>query len=343
VGELFGGVTRSVIAATDPCSNRGPAAQQTAAVRALCVATGVPAGNVFTAAVQPNNIFPADSGGNPALGAESSDTYTAGVVLTPSFIPRLFLSVDYFDISLKGAVAPLGGGLQNTLNLCYNIVQDAGSEFCRAVARNPQTGEINEPYAVSIRNANTGKLKTSGIDIAARYRLPVDFTFPGFSGTSSFDLGTNVTYLRAFTAVPVAALPTIQNKCAGSFGPTCGQPLPRWRAVSRLTWNLEDLSLSLRHRYVGKVTTDRYIVPLRQGSAATPSLSSIPYPVLKAQNYFDLSFNLNVTKNFEFFGGANNIFNKEPPVSTQGPNANTFSATYDVLGVEFFLGATARF
>lgn len=343
VGELFGGTSRSFITATDPCSNRTQAAQQTAAVRALCVATGAPNANVFTAAIQPNAFFPADSGGNPALGAESSDTYTAGVVLTPSFIPRLSLSVDYFNIALKGAVAPLGGGLQNTLNLCYYVIQDANSEFCRAVARNPQTGEINEPYAVSIRNANTGKLKTSGLDIALRYRLPVDFTFPGFDGTSSFDFGTNVTYLKEFTATPVAAMPNIQNKCAGSFGPTCGQPLPRWRGVSRLTWNMQDFSLSLRHRYIGKVTTDRYIVPLRQGSATTPALNTIPYPTLRAQNYFDLSFNLNVTKNFEFFGGANNIFNKEPPVSTQGPNANTFSATYDVLGVEFFIGATAKF
>jgi outer membrane receptor protein involved in Fe transport len=343
VGELFGGTSRSFITATDPCSSRTATAQQTAAVRAICVATGVPAGNVFTAAVQPNAFFPADSGGNPGLGAESSDTYTAGVVLTPSFVPRLFISVDYFNISLTGAVAPLGGGLQNTLNLCYYTIQNAGSEFCRAVARNPQTGEINEPYVVSIRNANTGNLKTSGIDIAARYRLPVEFGFPGFGGTSSFDLSTNATYTEEFTSTPVAAMPNIKNKCVGSFGPTCGQPLPRWRGTSRITWNLKDVSLSLRHRYIGKVTTDRYIVPLRQGSAATPTLASIPYPTLKAQNYFDLSFNLNVTKTFEFFGGANNIFNKEPPVSTQGPNANTFSATYDVLGVEFFIGATAKF
>ncbi|MFD2429266.1 hypothetical protein ACFSUK_16330 [Sphingobium scionense] len=45
----------------------------------------------------------------------------------------------------------------------------------------------------------------------------------------------------------------------------------------------------------------------------------------------------------EIFGGANNMFNNKPPVTTQGPNANTFSATYDVLGTEFFIGASLKF
>src|SRR3569833_1635641 len=36
------------------------------------------------------------SGGNPKLVPESSRTYTGGVVLTPSFIPGLTLSADYY-------------------------------------------------------------------------------------------------------------------------------------------------------------------------------------------------------------------------------------------------------
>lgn len=343
VNELYGGVTRVVGVATDPCSSRGSAAQRTDAVRAVCIATGVPAGAVFTDAVQPNNIIPADFGGNINLGAEKSDTFTLGAVLTPSFAPKLFLSIDYFNISLDGAISSLGGGLQNTLNLCYSVIQDANSEFCRAITRNPNTGEINDPFVAQIRNANTGQLKTSGIDFAVRYSFAADFGFPGLGSNSSFDVSSNITYLDEFTSTPVAALPDIRNECAGSYGPTCGQPLPRWRATSRITWNVEDLSLSLRHRYIGKVTTDRYIVPNRQGAANAPRLDSFAYPVLNDQNYFDLSFNYRLREGMEIFGGANNMFNNRPPVTTQGPNANTFSATYDVLGTEFFLGASLKF
>ena len=65
--------------------------------------------------------------------------------------------------------------------------------------------------------------------------------------------------------------------------------------------------------------------------------------MLNDQNYFDLSFNYKLRAGMEIFGGANNMFNNKPPVTTQGPNANTFPATYDVLGTEFFIGASLKF
>jgi iron complex outermembrane receptor protein len=344
VNELFGGTSRSVGAATDPCSDRQPVAQQTAAVRAVCVANGVPAAQVFTAGVQPNSIIPADFGGNPNVGAEKSDTFTAGVVFTPSFAKGLYISVDYFNITLDGAISPLGGGLANTLNLCFNVIQNAASEFCQAIRRDPNSGAINDPYVAQIRNANTGSLKTSGVDFAVRYHFNAGFGFPLLGGDhSSFDLSSNFTYLSAFTSTPVAAFPNIKNYCVGAYGTTCGQPLPRWRGASRITWNLGDLSLSLRDRFIGPVTTDRYLLPKRAGAANAPALTSFAYPVLKAQNYLDLSFSYDVTKHLQFYGGINNLTAEQPPVSTQTPSDNTFGATYDVLGREFFFGVTAKF
>ncbi|KHL25469.1 TonB-dependent receptor [Croceibacterium mercuriale] len=343
VGELFGGRNRVVGAANDPCSSRGNSSERTDAVRQLCIATGVPAGLVFGAGVQPNNIFPADFGGNPDLQEEVSDTWTGGIVVTPRFAPGLFFSADYFDITLDGAIAPLGGNAQNALNLCYLVIQDAGSEFCQAVQRNPQSGEINDPYALQVLNANTGRLHTSGVDLAARYSTDLGFGFPALGTTSRLDLASNFTWLQDFDVTPVAAFPDIINQCAGSFGPNCGQPLPRWRGTTRATWTVGEVALSLRHRYLGPVVTDRYIVPLRQGSATTPQLGNIAYPRLPAQHYVDLSFNWTPAERFELFGGANNLFNNNPPITTQGPNSNTWAATYDVLGVEFFLGATLRF
>ena len=341
--ELFGGLNRVVGVATDPCGDRGTAAARTDAVRAVCVATGVPAAAVFTAGIQPNTIIPADFGGNPNVSEEKSDTFTVGAVITPRFAPRLYLSVDYFHINLDGAISALGGGLQNTLNLCYNVIQDAGSQYCQAISRDPNSGSINDPYVAQIRNANTGALLTSGIDFAGQYRFDLGFGLPMFGGTSTIELGTNYTWLSEFTSTPVAAFETIKNYCAGAHGSTCGQPLPRWRGTSRITWNIGDLSLSARHRYIGAVTTDRYVVPARSGAANAPSLSSFAYPVLDDQNYIDLSFTLKATKGLQFYGGVNNLTNNNPPITTQGPNSNTWSATYDVLGREYFLGATVKF
>ncbi|WP_444611418.1 TonB-dependent receptor domain-containing protein [Blastomonas fulva] len=344
VNELFGGISRSNVVATDPCSSRQPAAQQSAAVRAICVATGVPAAAVFTAGVQPNAFFPVDQGGNPNVGEERSDTYTFGAVFTPSFLPELRVSVDYFKITLDGAIAALGGGLNNTLNLCYNVLQDAGSEFCQAVSRDRNTGAITDNFPVRVLAANTGQLKTSGIDFVVRYTQPLNFGLFGLAETSTLSFGMDFTYLDEFTATPVAAFPNIKNRCAGAFGQTCGEPLPRWRGTSRITWDMGPISISARHRYIGKVTDDRHVVPTRAGSATAPALADLSHPVLGDEHYFDLSFTAEVMDRVELFGGVNNVFSNAPPVvGSAQVRANTYPATYDSLGAEFFIGAQLKF
>ena len=340
VGELFGGNTTSGPSAVDPCSSRQPTAQQTDAVRAVCVATGVPTGAVFTQSVQPNTFINQVSGGNPNVGPEKSDTTTFGIVLQPRFAPRLALSIDYFKINLDGAIAPLGGGIANTLNLCYNLVQDANSAFCRAITRDPLTGQIAAPGYVTTTNGNTGGLKTSGVDFDAAYRF--DFAWGPF-GESRVDVGANVTYTDEFTATPVQALPASKNYCVGAFGPTCGQPIPRWKGVSRVTWRSGPATLSLRHRYIGEVTVDTYLLPKRLG-AAFPDKASLTTPVIKAQSYFDLTGSYDVNKDMTLTAGVRNLFDKNPPiVGSSAPANNTWSATYDVEGRVVYASVTARF
>jgi outer membrane receptor protein involved in Fe transport len=343
VGELYGGLAQSFDAATDPCSSRAPVAQQTAAVRAVCVATGVPAAQVFTAGVQSNTIIGNLQGGNPNVGIEKSDTYTFGAVITPRAIPGLAISVDYFNIDLDGAISALGGGLNNTLNLCYNIVQNATSEFCQAIKRNPVTGEIAPPYYATITNANTGGLKTAGVDFVANYGFSAGFGMPGLSQDSRFEIGTNWTWTDEFTSTPVQAFPNIKNYCVGAYGPTCGQPIPEWKGVTRVTWKTGPLALSLRHRFIGEVMTDKYILPKRAGGTV-PDLATLTNPKLPAQNYFDASFTYDLLENTQLFGGINNIADKDPPVlGSSSPSANTYAATYDVLGTTFFLGGKLKF
>lgn len=334
VAELFGGLRRSVETATDPCSSRQPANQQTQAVRDVCEATGVPVAQVFTAGVQPNNIIPADFGGNASVGEETSDTKTLGIVFTPAALPDLRMSVDYFDIQLEGAIAQLGGGLNNTLNLCYNILQDANSEFCQAINRDSNSGAISDSNAAQIRQANTGAIETSGIDVAIRYSFDL-------SGSSIY-LSTDWTLTDEFALTPVQAFPNIVNHCEGAFGSTCGEPVPETRAVSRITWDLDGYSLSLRHRYLSGVTVDRYLLPKRSGGTV-PALDTLVYPKLPAQHYLDFSFTFDVLDNIQLYGGVNNLLDNDPPVASVAPRTNAYAATYDVLGREYFMGVNARF
>jgi iron complex outermembrane recepter protein len=341
IGDLFGGLNLNFITATDPCSDRGAAGSRTEAVRQLCIASGVPAGSVFTRSVQPDAIIPARSGGNPDLQEESSDTRTVGVVFTPSFIPSLAVTIDYFEITLDDAIAQLGGGLQNTLNLCYLTVQDVNSDFCQAINRNPATGAITVPYYAEIRQANIGALETSGIDLQARYGFDVGWGGIG-GGGSRFDINSAWTYTDEFTVTPMQAVPENKNRCEGSFGATCGEPIPQYKGVTRFTWTTGALGVSLRHRFIDSVTTDRYLLPKRAGATA-PALETLSNPKLDAQNYIDLSLTYDFGDAVELFGGINNVFDKDPPIVGAGQGyANTWPATYDYAGMTMFMGVTVK-
>ena len=130
-------------------------------------------------------------------------------------MPDLAVTIDYFDIKLDGAIAQLGGGAQNTLNLCYLTVQDANSDFCQAVHRNPATGGITVPFSLDVLQANIGALETQGIDLQARVWMGRGLGRHGRSSGSRFDISTAWTYTDEFTVTPMQAVPQNKNRCVG--------------------------------------------------------------------------------------------------------------------------------
>lgn len=342
VGELFGGAGTNGPSATDPCSSRQPASQQTAAVRQLCVATGVPTALVFDQSVQPTNFLTQVTGGNPNLQPETSNTTTVGLVYAPAALRGLQVSLDYYKITLDDAISTLGGGsLQNVLNLCYNTIQNAASVYCQAIHRDPLTGQIVGPNYVTTTNANIGQIRTSGIDIEARYGFRTSW---GLMGETRWDIGGSWTYIDEYLVTPVQDLPNIKNNCLGAFGATCGQPLPEWKGSTRLTMRSGPLTLSARARYIGSVTVDTYMVPLGQG-ATPPALNTLTNPVIEDYTYVDLTAGYALRDNVRLTAGIRNVFDKDPPVlgSSQLPANNTIAATYDVQGRVAFVGVNLKF
>jgi outer membrane receptor protein involved in Fe transport len=344
IGELYGAQNPSTPVLNDPCSSRVASSAQTPAIRALCVATGVPAGAVFSSGVQPNPQIATLTGGNPKLSAETADTTTVGLVYTPQSIPNLAFSADFYKIKLDGAVAAFGGNLQNVFDLCYKVFADAGSAYCKAIHRDPITGALTGGSAyVDQFLANTGGIKTSGVDLNAAYSVNVGYAPLG--GASRVDLGTNWSYTREYTFTPVQDLPNLKNYCVGAFGTICGAPAPKWKGVARVSWRTGPLTLSLHDRYTGEVMRDTYLIPLRQGATA-PNPADISAAKIKAQQYFDLSFALNLPQQIEIHGGVNNMFDKAPPILGSGSTTwgvGTAPGVYELYGRSFFLGLKKLF
>jgi iron complex outermembrane receptor protein len=343
IGELYAGQSIVTPGATDPCSSRAPTAQQTDAVRALCIATGVPASEVFGTNVQPNFVSTL-TGGNPNVSEETSNTTTFGAVITPAFIPGLAISIDYFKIDLEGAISTLGGGVANTFNLCYYSLQDANSEYCKAIHRDPATGQLSgyqngNYYVVDQFNANTGGIKTSGIDFDGRYAF--DVPFKPFSGSSRIDIDTAWTYTQEYTFQPVQSL-DLYNKCVGAYGSTCGNPAPKWKGVTRVTWHNGPVTVSLHDRYIGKVYRDTYLFAQRTGQK--PDANNYTAAILDAVHYIDMSITASLPARTEIYGGINNLFDKAPPLTGSAQFLdNTWPGTYDVYGRTFYVGVRKHF
>ena len=331
VQELFGGQANGFPGAVDPCALASAATNAT--INALCVATGVPAGSVGSAGLQPATQIQGLFGGNPDLQEETSDTYTVGAVIRPSFAPGLNITVDYFNIKVDDYISTLGGGLNGTLNLCYNEIQDINSIYCQAIAnggRNPANGIIGDnDYLPLIGNANVGKVKTDGIDFQLDYTLPIEGGLVGESSKLNFAfMGT---YTNNYKFYAVQELDDY-TQCAGAFGQlVCGNPLPEWKWNTRLTWIDGPLTTSLRWRHLGKAQDDdvdtAYVVER-----------------LKSYDVFDLAFSFDVSEEFNLSMGVNNLLDKKPQlIGDNQEQANTYPGVYDVLGRDFFISAGFKF
>lgn len=339
VGEAFGGNRTFPVAATDPCALASAATNT--AVRDLCVATGVPLASVGQASLQPNTQIPGVLGGNPDLNEEKSDTFTAGLILTPGFAPGLRLTVDYYNIEVKGAISALAGGVNSILDLCYNQLRDVNSVACQAVTRNPTSGVIDTQFPVFALNENIGRLKTSGVDVQLSYRFDAGFGL--LSDSSRFDLSFAGGWVDEFTVRPIEAITTRDNVCIGLFGPTCGEPKMEFKTTTRVTWSDGPLALSLRHRWLDSVTLEDLVLPVRRGGTG-PAPTTVAVPRISSTGYVDLSFSYDISDRYKLWGGANNLLDNGPPLlGTRQERNNTWPDTYDVIGTEFFLGASLRF
>ena len=333
--DLFGGASTGFPGAIDPCSNRGPEAQRTAELRAFCILSGVPAARVFTADVQPAAQIQANFGGNPNVLEETSDTWTVGAVIQPTFVPRLNITVDYFNIVIDGTIGTLGGGFANSIDFCFNTIRNPSDQLCQPFfgSRNPVNGALGETAGGRnplIGSANVGRLENSGVD------LQIDYSFPLFGGdVSLFYLGTWVDKLRN---TPLLLVPERVNINEGTFGN------PEYRHNVRVSYAKGPVLASVRWRYEGGTQDFRIDNTFSGIDRIGTAPDALPTPFIEAYNYFDLALSADISESLTLNAGVNNLFDKQPPIlGAAQEQANTLPSFFDVLGRDFFVGVSFRF
>jgi iron complex outermembrane receptor protein len=327
----------------DPCATTGPGTVASASLAQCLNSVSAAQRAAFTAAYGnggSTDIIPQTvagqgyelAGGNPDLKPEVAKTWSAGFTFTPSFVPGLSGSLDYFHILLDDEVGVASGVLGNCI---FNA--DPGS--CALVVRNYANFGLSGPtqatggYIVQT-NENVGVALFSGVDLQLNYKMDLP------AGFGALALAVNGSYTEHNGSGVQATGPT--TDCAGLYGPSCGDPNPRWKQNLRLSWITPwDVTGAVTWRYIGKVTMDNN----------DPLFDEYYYGgfnyvngTIPAYNYIDLAATWHATKNIDLRAGINNIADKDPPLAFGGAGGgyNTYGA-YDSLGRQVFAAFTAKF
>jgi iron complex outermembrane recepter protein len=342
IAELFSPNSVALDGSTDPCAS--PAGVAPRATQAQCVLAGVPAAQYGTVRSNSASQYNGFIGGNANLTPEKSDTYSAGIVITPHFLHDFSMTFDYFNIKLQDTIGAIGAD-----TIINNCVSTGSPVYCNAIHRDPNLSLFRTQNGfIADTNVNFGSLTTRGVDAKVNYRLPIDnfgSLLFNLEGTRLINLGTQ----------PLTGGPAYD--CAGYYGTTCGAPNAKWRHVFNTTWATpwSGFDLTARWRFLSGADSEQ-ISPNSQLAGTNLPLTQH----IKPFNYFDLSADMSLYKMFKLQVGVNNVLDKDPPIIASGGggfasdcptitpngsscNGNTFPGTYDALGRFFFARVTAQF
>ena len=245
-------------------------------------------------------------GGNASLKPEVGSTLTLGAVFTPTFLPGFNLSVDYYNIKLKDAITSLGA--QDVISNCAA----GNTALCSQIERNA----AGAPTTIYTTYINLAEYRTKGVDIEATYTLPLSKVSNGLGGTMRFR--------GLATYVPEVIIndgnSTVDR--AGDVGDNVNFGTPHWRATGAITYTSSNVSIDARVRYVGGGQFNHML--------------NLANNAIGSRTYVDLGAQVNVDK-FTLFANVNNLFDRDPPLTTYG------AIHYDTIGRYMTVGAKVRF
>ncbi len=183
------------------------------------------------------------TGGNPNLKPEVSYNYTAGVVVTPSWIPNLTASVDYFHIKIDNAIGSVGG---ENVTIFKDCQATGAPQYCGLVVR---PGAYNDPspsnFPTLIYNVN----QNIALQEVEGFNAEVDYV----NDLSSWSSVPGQVSLRAFWTHQdlqrQASLPgTLISNLAGTnaFG-----SVPRDKVNLTLGYNIDAFGFSVVEQLFG--------------------------------------------------------------------------------------------
>ena len=316
IGDLYGGTSDTFTTGfRDPCDSVYGEARGSA----RCL-QDVPAdyrqlqqGFVPTNGPAAQTPVPFRSGSNPFLEPENSKSKTVGFVYSPNFVEGLSVSLDWWNIRIENTI--VADTPNEILSDCYVALIESR---CALFSRDPTLGNI--VTQLSFGGRNSGYAETEGYDLDVNYNLNTDH--------GRFGVRWATTYVSLFetkSTNDVDEVPSQANGFGGSF---------RVRSNLNLSWALNDLSVNWGMRYNSGTKEACYFEELCSipDYQAPDTLGTIvPQNEIGSVTFHDLQVSYATPWNGRIAIGANNVFDRDPPIYYSQPSSGfAFYGGHDI-------------
>lgn len=259
--------------------------------------------------------------GNTGLRPEIARNNTFGIVLNqPKWAPGFSVSLDYFDIEVKGVISALT--IQQEVDLCV-----AGNqEICNAMVLNSPGNNY-----VTVQNFNLASLKVKGFDIESSYRtglqklnLPGRLTFRALATR-------NLHYITESGVVGTIAVDSAGSNMSNT---------PKWKVLAQQTWDNDKLSITFTERWISDGTYRNDFIECQTGCP----VSTLTHPTIysnkmKGAAYLDIGASYNLSKQLQAYFKVDNVTDRDPEAAPQtNASFGINPALYDVAGRTYRAG-----
>ncbi|MFC3052933.1 TonB-dependent receptor domain-containing protein [Kordiimonas pumila] len=312
--------------AADPCLNWGQAINEGAISQQIadnCAAAGIP--DDLSSAISATIIT---QGGGEALEPETASSKTLGMVWTPDWAD-LTLTVDYFDITVKGQIAQVGA--QNISKLCFEAENMATEPLCDLITRSDGTTGLPEYQIISIEDnyINIATQESRGMDVHLTYRTDTKLGY--------FTLDTQHTF----------QFHDVTEVLPGSFIDENGEAgEPKYTGRVDLTLERDKWDFFYGVTFIGATSN----VESWGGTTSTYFGETIEVPLeIPFWHYHNASVTYKVNEDVSVLLGVSNLWDRKPPrvwnnnSEMYNVGDSAFYSQYDWYGRRFFLNVKYGF
>jgi len=277
--------------------------------------------------------------GNPNLVPEEADTLTYGVVFTPTWIPGLTVSLDYYDITIEDSIVLQNGN--DPIVDCVTFRIQAGCDAIRreggqATPLGGSSGPLNNIQTVVVTFLNQAVFQTQGWDVEMSYRRGFE-AIPGF-----FTLRTIWGYVDENYVINRSGDLKVNQAGDVAVNSNAGSN-PRFRASTVLSWENAGFMAQVTQRFTSSAKGANYLsiptVPFVEGV----NIDNNRVPSYQLWDLF-FRYQFGENQNYEAFLSINNALDKEPPLRTAWSGVYiTNNALYDTVGRTYVTGLKFRF